>query len=273
MMGTFVEVVSPDRRSAAVAFAEIRRIEKLLSKYDPASEISRLNQAGYLKASSDTYSVLKKSAEFWRVSNGAFDITVAPLLDAWGFTDRTYRRPEEAEISSALKKIGMNKIIFDDAQATVTFATSGMKVDLGGIAKGYALDCAAKKLRQAGVTDCLINAGGQVYALGKKFRQPWVIGIRDARQAGMVRDIALTNASASTSGDYEQFFMQGAKRYTHIFDPKTGYPVETDIMSVTVTAPDGATADALSTCVFALGRQRGLELIKKFPAAKAFVQE
>ena len=121
-----------------------------------------------------------------------------------------------------------------------------MKIDLGGIAKGFALDCAIKKLKEHNINNCLINAGGQVYALGDKLGKPCKIAIKDPRQPGISGTLELNNQSVSTSGDYEQFFLKNGKRYCHIIDPKTGYPADTQIFSVTVIANDGLTADALS---------------------------
>ena len=272
LMGTFVEVISPDERAAGIVFDEVKRIEKLLSKYDPESEISRFNRTGHLKASADTYDILKISREFWRETHGAFDITVGPLLDIWGFTKKDYRQPSEAQILETMKKVGTDKLVFDDAQQAVTAGVPGMKLDLGAIAKGYALDRAAQKLRSAGITSCLINAGGQVLALGHKSLQPWVIGIRDPGGKPAKRHVMLTDQSASTSADYEQYFTFGRKRYGHIFDPKTGYPVQSDIRSVTVIASSATTADALSTSLYALDKDARDALIKKHPDAMAITQ-
>jgi thiamine biosynthesis lipoprotein len=275
MMGTFVEVVSADKQAAPLVFAEIKRIEALLSKYDPQSEISRLNKEGKLKASPQTWYILEKSWEFWVASDGAFDVTVGPLVDLWGFTDKQYRVPKDEEIKTALRRVGMDKISFDERNNVVKFNVPGMEIDLGAIAKGYATDCAAKKLKEAGIKSCLINAGGQIYALGDKFGQPWTIAIRDPRAKSTLSTLELKDQAVSTSGDYEQYFFKGDRRYSHIFNPKTGYPQESGIISVTVIAPDGLTADALSTAIFVLGKDQGQELVKRFPGASAqiFSQE
>ena len=224
MMGTFVEVTSPHKEAAGIVFSEMQRIEDLLSKYKPDSEVSRLNQAAQLKTSPDTYFIIKKTKEFWRASDGAFDITVAPLVDLWGFTDKKYYLPQETEIRNTLKLVGSDKIILQDADNMVKFRFSGMKIDLGAIAKGYALDCAADKLRKAGIKSCLINAGGQVYALGDKFGRPWKIAIKSLRGNDFNGYLELKDKSVSTSGDYEQYFVKNNVRYSHILNPKTGYP-------------------------------------------------
>jgi thiamine biosynthesis lipoprotein len=273
LMGTFIEVTSPSREAAKIVFAEFERIEKLLSKYMPESEISKLNAAGKLKVSLDTFYIIKKAKEFWQASDGAFDITVAPLLDLWGFTDQRYYVPTAEEIANILKLVGSDKIILNERDNVVEFMTPGMKLDLGGIAKGYALDCAVKKLKTKDLDRCLINAGGQVYALGDKFGKPWRIGVRNPRSGGVSETLELRKMSVSTSGGYEQFFIQKGKRYVHILNPKTGFPAESKILSVTIMAPEGVTADALSTAVFVLGKEKGQKLIEKFKGVQLNVIE
>jgi len=274
MMGTFVEVISPEKRAAGIVFEEIKKVEDLLSKYNPDSEISRLNKTGELEASNDTFYLFQKARDFWQISEGAFDITVGPLMDLWGFTDKNYRLPQDEEIKAALKIVGFDKIIFDNSKNMVKFSVSGMKIDLGGIAKGYAVDKAVKKLLAENINSCLINAGGQVFCLGDKFGRPWRVMIKNPRsqsQGGYLMEVK--NMAVATSGDYEQFFLKDNKRYCHIINPKTGYPIQNNIVSVTVIAHDGLTADALATSIFVLGKEKGEELAKKFPDVKIKIIE
>jgi len=273
MMGTFVEVISPDQRAAGIVFAEVKRIENLLSKYSPDSEVSRLNKSGKLITSPETFYIIKKSKEFWQASSGAFDITVAPLVDLWGFTNKKYLMPEEAEIKNTLNLVGSDKIILHNRDNMIEFTTLGVKIDLGAIAKGYAVDCAVNKLKQAGIKNCLINAGGQIYCLGNKFGQPWKVAIQDPQKDGFVDYLELKDRAIATSGDYEQYFVQDKKRYAHIFNPKTGYPVHSGVVSVTVIAPDGLTADALATTIFVLGKVKGIALAKRFPDVEVRIIE
>jgi len=270
-MGTFVEVSSYDAKAAGIVFARIKRVESLLSKYDPASEISRLNREGKAKVSCETFFIINKARDFWILSKGAFDVTVGPLLDIWGFTDKKYHVPEEAEIKKALGRVGFDKVLLNPAENTVEFKVPGMKIDLGGIAKGYALDCAVEKLRQAGIRDCLINAGGQIYCLGDNSGSLWKIAVKDPRKNNFDQYLRLKDCSVATSGDYEQYFTIDNRRFSHIFDPRTGRPVMTGIRSVTVVARDGLTADALSTAVFVLGKEKGKALISTFPGAQASI--
>jgi thiamine biosynthesis lipoprotein len=273
MMGTFVEIISPEQRAANIAFAEIQRLDNLLSKYKEESEISRLNKTGELAVSAETFYVIKKALDFWQVSDGAFDISVGPLMDLWGFTDKKYRKPQEAEIKKTLELVGSDKIILNFSNNVVKFMLPGIKIDLGAIAKGYALDCAVKKLKENKIKSCLINAGGQVYCLGNKFGQPWKIAVKNPRGNDIVDYLKLEDQSASTSGDYEQYFIKDKKRYTHILNPKTGYPADSGIVSVTVIAPDCLTADALATSIFVLGKNKGLELARKFPEVELKIIE
>lgn len=269
LMGTFWEVVSPDKEAGRIVFTEVSRIEQLLSKYQEDSEVFRLNRIGKLKVSPDTFYIIKKSKEFWQASDGVFDITVAPLVDLWGFTNQEYKVPSEDLIKAALKLVGCDKIILHEKDNVVEFKFPGMKIDLGAIAKGFALDCAVKKLKENNINSCLINAGGQVYALGEKSGHPWKIAIQNPREPKITGTLVLKNKSASTSGDYEQFFLKNGRRYCHIIDPKTGYPVASGISSVSVVTDSALEADALSTAIFVLGKEKGEELLKKFPQTVA----
>jgi thiamine biosynthesis lipoprotein len=273
MMGTIIEVTSPDKEAAGIVFGEVERIENLFSKYKPESEVSKLNNTGKLKASPETFYIIKKAKEFWRQTDGAFDITVAPLVDLWGFTDKNYNLPKDEEIKNILSCIGSDKIILQDEDNVVKFSFPGIKIDLGAIAKGYALDCAAKRLKEKGINSCLINAGGQVYCLGRKFGRPWKIAIKDPRGGKFKGYLELADKSVATSGDYEQFFLKNNKRYAHILNPKTGYPADAQVLSVTVIAADGLTADALSTAIFVLGKEKGQELAKKFPEVEVRITD
>jgi len=262
-MGTFVEVISPYKDAPNIVFTEIKRVENLLSKYKEDSEVAKLNKFGKLKVSPDTFYVLQKAKEFWQLSDGVFDITVGPLMDLWGFTDKKYYLPKDEEIKQALSKVGLEKIIFNFDDNVVEFKIPGMKIDLGGIAKGYAVDCAVKKLKEHQIKSCLINAGGQIYCLGDKFGRPWNVAVRAPRNKGFWDYLKLKDKAVATSGDYEQYFMNKGKRYAHIFNPKTGYPSNSAIVSVTVIAPDGLTADALTTSIFILGKDKGSKLAKR----------
>ncbi|MDP3041798.1 MAG: FAD:protein FMN transferase [Candidatus Omnitrophota bacterium] len=272
LMGTFWEVTSPNKQASGIVFSEASSIEQLLSKYIPASEISRLNRLGKLKVSADTFYIIKKSLEYYRQTQGAFDITVAPLVDLWGFTNQNFQEPGADKIRAVLNLVGSDKIILHEKDNVVEFKLPGMKIDLGAIAKGFALDCAVKKLKENNVHSCLINAGGQIYALGDNFGQSWKIAIQGARKPEITGILKLKNKSASTSGNYEQFFLKAGTRYCHIINPKTGYPVNSGITSVTIIDDSGLTADVLSTAVFVLGKDGEKILKNKFPRTRFYIK-
>jgi thiamine biosynthesis lipoprotein len=279
MMGTFVEVVSVQPEAARIVFSEIGRIERLLSKYKESSEIYQLNKAGALRVSPETFWLIKKCKEFYSLSGGAFDITVGPLMDLWGFSEKKYRLPSQEEIKETLKLVGSDKIILHDSENVIEFKIHGLKLDMGGIAKGYALDCCVKKLKESKITSCLVNLGGQVYAMGdrpsgiKGFSEPWKIAIFQPDKKNFTRYIRPRDKSVATSGNYEQFFVQDGRRFAHIFNPLTGYPAESGLSSVTIIAQDALTADFLSTAVFVLGKAKGEILLNKFPGVGDVILE
>ncbi len=264
MMGTIIEVISPDKQAADIAFREIKRIDNLLSIYKDDSEISRLNKQQSIQADRQALFVIKRAGEFWKETQGAFDITVGPLMELWGFYNKMYRLPTDLEIKGKLSLIGFDKIKIDGN--IIELKLKGMKVDLGAIAKGYAVDCAIEKLKLAGIKSALLNAGGDIYCLGSKQGLPWRVAIRKGNGRGTVGYLELKDKAVATSGGYEQYFMLDKVRYCHILNPKTGRPADSGITSVTVIAKDCLTADALATSIFILGKQKGEELAKKFNA-------
>jgi thiamine biosynthesis lipoprotein len=194
-------------------------------------------------------------------------------MDLWGFTNGDYNTPSKTKINNALKLVGSDKIILHQSSFVIQFITPGMKIDLGAIAKGYAIDCAVKKVKAYGVKDFLINAGGQIYCSGERFGKPWVVAIKNPRANELTSYLELKNKAVSTSGDYEQYFLENNKRYTHIIDPKTGYPAESSIASVTVIAGEGLTTDALSTSIFVLGKEKGGLMAQKLEAEVKIIEK
>lgn len=265
LMGTLVEVTSFDEMADDIVFAEFERIEKLLSKYRPESDVWRLNKFAKAQVSPETIYLVKKAKEFSKKTNGAFDITVAPLITLWGFKDKKYAIPKRGELIDALKLIGSNKIAINQKRDIIELQ-EGMQIDLGAIAKGFSIDSAVAKLKDSGIKDALINAGGDIFCLGKKLSKAWSIAIRDPHKVGYTKKINLTNKAVATSGDYEQYFIAGGKRYAHIIDPRTGFPAQSGVTSVTVIADDCLTADAIATSIFILGKKEGERLAKKLNA-------
>ena len=260
MATTFV-VELPDQPGAAEAaeevFAIFRRIDAEMSEWKPTSPLSAVNrQAGGAAAPvpAELRALLHRGVEIGELTGGAFDVTWAALWGLWDFKAAEPRVPEAAEIARRVALIDYRQVEIDDAAGTVRLPRAGMKIGLGGIAKGYALERAAAVLDARGVGSYLLLAGGQVFARGRKGDRPWRVGIRDPRGGpdDSFASLDLTDASASTSGDYESYFMLDGVRYHHILDPRTGMPAR-GLESATVIAADPTLADALSTALMVLG--------------------
>ncbi|MFH0877984.1 MAG: FAD:protein FMN transferase [Candidatus Omnitrophota bacterium] len=270
LLGTFVEVTSSDPKAKTIVFQEVRRLEKLLNFYDENSELSQLNATSDLRVSPELFELLEFSKKMHELTQGAFDPTVAPVAVLWKRAIKKEEMPKEDELQAARGLVGFDYVFLEEATRRVRLLKSGSKLDLGAVAKGYAVQRAIEKLREANVASALVNAGGNVYGLGRNGNKPWTVGIRDPRQSGrIVERVPLENKGVATSGDYEQFFVFQNKRYSHIIDPKTGAPVDSGIASATVIASDAKTADALATALVVLGEERGRQVLKNFPNAKA----
>ena len=265
-MGTTFTIVAYDkdriRLQSAVdaAFVEAERIEALLSHYRKDSELSRVNRlasAGPVQVGKELFRLLLECAGYSQASDGAFDITVGPLVKVWGFYRGSGRVPHRAEIRGALARIGYRDLILDEAGQSVRFAKAGMEIDPGGIGKGYAVDRMADVLRSAGVGSALISGGGSsIYALGSPpGKNGWDVQIKDPKSPSRtIEELVLRDLSMSTSGNYEKFFVADGKTYSHIFDPRTGYPAQ-GVLSVSVVAPRTLDSEAWTKPVFVNGRR------------------
>ncbi len=271
LMSTIVEITvvgteEQSRQAMMLAFEEIRRIDGLMSVYNPDSEVSRVNEAAgefAVRVSADTLEVVSESLRIARLTNGAMDITVAPLMELWGFGNGENRVPPDDELQEKLLLVDYRKVLADADSSTVRLDLPGMRIDVGGIAKGYAVDSAIRVMKEAGIRNALISAGGDIYAMGAPpGKESWKIGIRHPRaRADLLGILELKDRAVATSGDYENFFEVDGKRYCHIMDPGTGRPVQ-GIMSVTILADTAAEADALATAIFPLGADKGMKLIE-----------
>jgi FAD:protein FMN transferase len=275
LMGTLVEVtvIGPEAKAGTTiqaVFDEIKRIEDLTSFHKP-SDLTRLNEEagnGPVKTDPELLALISGGLKVASETDGVFDPTVGPLSLLWRFSGGDPRLPGETEISEALAKVGWKRVRVDVEAGTVQLPERGMALDLGAIAKGYALDRAADVMRQCGVSGGLVNAGGDVVAVGEKEPgKPWRIGVRDPRNPKAIMAVTeVADQAILTSGDYERFFTDNGKRYHHILDPRTGYPVE-GVQSVTLVAPRGTSA--LSCAVFALGVEKGLAYVAAIPGLEA----
>jgi FAD:protein FMN transferase len=287
VMGTFarVVVVAPNHKTAErcieSAFYEIRKVDELMSDYKDDSDIGIANSQAYQKpvqVSESTYEVLQKSIEVSKLSEGAFDITVGPIVALFRQAKETLIPPTQEQINQAKSKVGFQKLILNEKNRTVQFAVEGMRLDLGGIAKGYSADKAIEKIQSLGALGAMVSVGGEVRCFGKAPRnaKSWVIGLQDPNLAneqgmGLVMTLSLPEGAVSTSGDYQQFVMIEGQKYHHIIDSKTGSSAASGLSSVTIIAENTTDTDALATTVSIIGAEKGLALIEKLPNTEAIL--
>jgi FAD:protein FMN transferase len=286
LMGTTINIKVPlvpgldeDRAKGAIdkAFGEIERVESVFSVYRNRSEASRINslKAGQkLAVSAEMFHLIQACVRYSEITEGAFDITVKPLMDLWNNCKREGRLPSRTELNSALEKVGWRQIVLDKNKKTVSFRREGMALDFGGVAKGYASDRAARVLKMSGIRSAVIDCGGDVFCLGRSSKwHPWTVGIRHPREKGkLISEIPVENEAVDTSGDYENYFILEGKRYSHIIDPRSGYPVGDTTASATVIAKDATSADALATGLCVLGKS-GMKIIDSDPDLGAIIIE
>jgi thiamine biosynthesis lipoprotein len=251
---------------------EMQRIDELMSTYKPGSELSRINsRAGdeAVPVSAELLALIRQALDFSRLTDGAFDITYASAGQYYDF--RKHIRPSAERLAQAVPAIDYHHIQIDPQHATIRFLHPGVRIDLGGIAKGYAVDRCIAILQAAGVKSAMVNAGGDTRVLGKHWQQPWMVGIRDPRnKEGLVTMIPLEDAAISTSGDYERYFEQGGVRFHHILNPRTGTSTS-GVRSVSIIGAQATTTDALSTSVFVMGTEPGLKLVDSLPDIEAVI--
>jgi len=251
---------------------EMHRIDAGMSPYKPDSELSLINRcaaAAPVRISDEMFGLLSRAIEFSRFSDGAFDITYAAIGHLYDY--RQHVRPTDADIARARAAVGYRNLMLDAQARTVRFAREGVRIDLGGFAKGYAVDNGAAILRRHGIAHAIVTAGGDSHIVGDRRGRPWTIGIRDPRRAGeVVALLPLEDVAVSTSGDYERYFESDGVRFHHVIDPATGRS-PSGVHSVTTVAPDGLTTEALSKTVFVLGAAKGLQLIESLPNVDAVV--
>ncbi|MDZ7861064.1 MAG: FAD:protein FMN transferase [Candidatus Krumholzibacteriota bacterium] len=253
--------------AAGKALHELHRLETVMSTWNPESEISQLNlSAGKepLVLSPELSELIRISTLFSEKTGGAFDITARPLVRLWGFQDGAKQLPSDKEINNALDRVGYGKIKIGENRNSVALP-EGTQIDLAGVAKGYGVDRCAEILRKEGVESALVNLGGNIYAFGSPpGKTGWVVGIRNPTGDSEITGyIILKNEAVATSGNYENFIRRDDKTIGHIINPLTGRPVSGNTLSVTVISPTAAASDALSTALFVLGPERGLDTLRK----------
>lgn len=278
MMGTVVQLKiygTNAEKATELALKRISDIENKMSVNIVTSEITKLNsKAGVSeqKLSLDTYSVIDKSIQYSKLSGGALDATIEPIVKLWGIGTDKERVPLKEEIQEKLKLVNYNDIILDSKNSTVKLRRTGQAIDLGAIAKGYTADEIKKVLIASKISSALINLGGNVFAVGSKTDgTSWNIGLQNPldTRGQYIGTISVTDKSVVTSGNYERFFIVNGKRYHHIFDPKTGYPSEAGLISTTIVSDKSIDGDALSTSTYILGLSKGLKLVESIKGVEA----
>ncbi len=282
-MDTFcsITVVVSSREKAEEAieagFSEIKKLGTLINYYSDTSELSEINRSAGIKpvrVSRETLELINIAVHTSEITDGAFDPSIAPVIKLWDFSRQNKKPavPASNYIRNAIKLVDYEKIQINDIASEVYLTEQGMEIDLGGIAKGYAADKAVDAIKIKGIKSALIAVAGDIRGFGvNSTGKPWKVGIQNPRPEtesekpweDIIASLRLEDRAISTSGDYQRFFIQNGKRYHHILDPETGYPAETDLISVTVIAPEGYVSDGLSTAVFVLGAEKGMAFINK----------
>jgi thiamine biosynthesis lipoprotein len=262
------------RSAIDAAYDEVDRVVALVSEWEPASEISRVNAAAGgepVKVGPETLALVLKAIEIGELTDGAFDITFQPLARVWDFRQDPPRLPSAAAVASARRLVDYRRIDVDRQRRTIRLPESGMAIGLGGIAKGYIVDRVAGVLRGRGLNDFVVDASGDLRVDGRIDDRQWQVGVRHPRDSGRtIARLPVSDLSIVTSGDYERYFILDGRRYHHIMDPSTGWPA-TGCQSVTVVTRDTGIADALATGLFVLGAERGLELAERLPEVEALI--
>jgi thiamine biosynthesis lipoprotein len=277
-MGTFFKVqvfsdneAGSEAAEAAIdaAFEEVARVEALLSEWRESSEISAVNrEAGRrpVAVGPELYDVVERSLELREQTDGAFDITFAGCGRLWSYDPP--RLPDTGEIENCLPRVG-REIVLDASNSTVFLPASEMRIGIAAIGKGYGVDRAAEVLERHGITNYIVDGGGDIRLAGRKGERPWSVGIAHPRQPGQLyAALELDGGAVVTSGDYQKYFEQDGMRYHHILDPRTGRPARRST-AVTVVAPDATRADALATGLFVMGPEAGLALVETLPGVEA----
>ncbi|MFC1512353.1 FAD:protein FMN transferase [Candidatus Latescibacterota bacterium] len=272
LMDTFFTIQVPGDievlKDIEKAFVRIEEIDKKFNALNPQSPVYKFNNEDIPITDNEIVELVKKALEISIKSEGKYDITIFQLVELWGFFNKSPKVPSKEELDNALNIVSYNNIYIEKGE--LKKKKESTKIDLGSIAKGYALNEAKHILEQSGITSALIDGGGDIYALGAYNNQPWVIGIMNPRGEGVVGSLELEDMAVVTSGDYERIFEEEGKQYHHILDPSTGYPAE-GLASVTVISPDPTSADAWATAFFVLGKEKTLELLKQLNSIEVFL--
>ena len=272
IMGTrcYVELWADDpvkgNDAIDAVMAELRRIDDLMSHYKPESQLSQINQYANERAvqvDKELFDLIKLSTHYSQITEGAFDITYASVGYLYDYP--RHIRPTEEQIREKLPSVNWRNMLLDEEHHTVRFEHPGMRIDLGGIGKGYAVDRGIDILKARGIDRALVTAGGDSRIIGDRMGRPWLVAVRHPDNPNkVVTRIPLSNSAVSTSGDYERYFDEGGVRYHHIIDPRTGHSAS-KVRSATILAPTATQTDGMSKTAFVLGPEKALEIINRMP--------
>ncbi|MDP2982755.1 MAG: FAD:protein FMN transferase [Candidatus Latescibacter sp.] len=272
LLDTYCTIKAPgDTRVLSALSKALDRIEEIDSKFNmlnPKSPLYDFNTNNKPITDKEIVDLVRIALDVSEKSDGKYDITICSVVNLWGFFSDKPAVPLQSSIDSLLNDVGYKSLKIENGILTKSNPRS--QIDLGSIAKGYAVGEAVKVLRQEGITSALIDAGGDIYALGTYKGRPWKIGIKDPRGDGVIGSLDLTDMTVVTSGDYERYFIKDGKRYHHILDPQTGYPSQ-DMASVTIISPDPVLADGWSTALFVLGAEKGIPIIDAMQSTGTFM--
>ncbi|NTV29815.1 MAG: FAD:protein FMN transferase [Candidatus Omnitrophica bacterium] len=273
MMDTYVTITVPGKaiqasRAIDAAFDRMQEISVKFNSLDPKSPIYAFNHNGTPIVDPEVLDVVRRGLAVSEESGGAFDPTVAPLLELWGFYAKDLHLPDAEAVRSALSNVGYRHLVWREGRLDKD--APGVMLDLGGLAKGYALAEAVLVLKGYGVRSALVDAGGDIFAFGRNGLRPWKVGIRDPRGEGLLGYVEVEDAAVLGSGDYERFFIRDGKRYHHIVDPRTGYPTD-GVASVTLVCRDPFLGQARSKVPFVLGPGKGMEILEKIPGVDVII--
>ena len=261
-----VKIYGGKKSALQLAVKEINRLDKLLDAHSENSEIFKINSGESVELSPETLELVSRALYYCGLTEGALDITVYPLAQLWDITGSSRAVPLQENILKELKKVNYGNVKISGSKVLLS---GGSMVDPGAVAKGYAAARAAAALKSSGVKNAVLDLGGDIAILGDNNGKNWRIGLKNPFGEGVFGVLEAGECYIVTSGSYQRFFESGGKRYHHIFDPETGWPADSELVSVTVICCDGTAADALSTALFVMGLQRGLEFLKGCPGVEA----
>lgn len=264
---TLTAIGSEAEKAVEAAADEIQRLDAMLSTGNEDSLVSQVNTNGRGTASEEMQDLLKYSRQLYENTDGCFDITIYPVMQLWGFTTGKYHVPEEAELDEARALLGMDKIQYDDEKEEIILPEEGMAIDFGGIAKGYTSARIIDIFREYGIKKGIISLGGNVQTLGtREDGKQWRIAIKDPDDTQQyIGIVEVSDEAVITSGGYERYFEENGQSYHHIIDPKTGFPADSGLSSVTIVSSDGTLADGLSTALYIMGLQKAEAYWKEHP--------